>query len=71
MSSIRFLNAVSTQMVLDDSRRSGDRCIGHVWHDDEKAALLGSPCWHINNGRIYLWDFESRDAAVAALMEAM
>ena len=68
MTNIRYVKAVSTEMVFDDNQQPGNRYIGDVWHDDEQSAMLGLPYWNINNGTTYLWGFNSREAAVSALI---
>ena len=72
MSAYKFLRCVGgTEIVLDPAKPTAINYIGHVWHDDDQAALLGMPCWNINDGMTYLWGYESRAAAVAALVEVM
>lgn len=67
---IKYLNAVSTQMVIDTSKPNGSDYIGHVWHDTESAKIYGHQCWNINDGLIYLWGFPTREAATAAMIQA-
>ena len=61
---IKFINSVSTQMVIDTDKPAGQGYIADVWYDNDAPY----PCWNINNGTVYLWGFVTREEAVAAII---